>query len=65
MKTDENAKAVAATIRQKFWDEYESALSPKRCSKRAYLEELEELAGEVESRIECVRDELQAEEGET
>ncbi len=60
---DKKAKAEAKQVRDSFWDRFEKALAPEKASKRAYLEELEEVAADAESRIDCVKAELK-EEGE-
>jgi hypothetical protein len=58
---DKAAKESAARICEQFWSDFERALDPKHASKRAYLEELEELVCEAKMRIDCIRDELKEE----
>jgi len=61
---DKSAKKEAAQIRADFWESFDRALGPDHASKRAYLDELEELASDADGRIDCVRDEIAAEEPE-
>lgn len=58
MRDEKMARKDARRVKDGFWRDFESYLEPKNCSKEVYLEELEELAAEVEERINCVRDEL-------
>jgi len=61
---DKKALKEASEIRTMFWGVFEDALEPKKCSKRAYLEALEELLTDTKMRIECVETELAEEESQ-
>lgn len=59
--SDKEAKAEAAKVRSDFWEEFDKALAPDKCSKEAYIDELEELAAETEMCLEAVKSELREE----
>lgn len=57
-EVSKQALKEAKRITEEFLDRFENALSPKSATKLEYLEALEELAADVDARIECVKDEL-------
>jgi len=56
-----DARAKAGQIVDDFWTAFDDALGAGQCDKQTYLEQLEELAGDVEMRIASVNDEIAAE----
>lgn len=63
-KKDEQAQDRAREITASFWEDFDEALSPKLCSKRAYLEMLDAVCADADSRYDAARAELAEEEGE-
>lgn len=56
--TDKTALKEASKIVSSFWGYFERATEPRRCSKLAYLEALEDLKVDVDMRIEAVKAEI-------
>lgn len=61
---DTKAVNEAKRIAEDFWRKFESALEPKRASKQAYADALEELITDAEMKLECVKQEIDAEGGD-
>jgi ABC-type Zn uptake system ZnuABC Zn-binding protein ZnuA len=55
---DRQARAIAKKIRDEFWEDFEHAMEPRRASKGAYKEELEELIADAQMRLEGLREEM-------